>query len=50
MADNDHHGSHVPGTMDISQNTKTYLAFWAVSKWVVGGCILLAIFLAMFRT
>ena len=50
MADNQQHGSGAHGSMDISQHLKTYSGFWTGTKLVVSGCILLAIFLAIFRT
>jgi hypothetical protein len=50
MADDTHHGSETRGSMDISQHVKTYQAFWVGAKYLVAACILLAIFLAIFRT
>ncbi len=50
MADNTNHGTHTRGSMDISSHQQTYAGFWTGTKIIVSGCILLAIFLAIFRT
>jgi hypothetical protein len=43
-------GEYVHGTMDISDQRKTYALFWALTKW--GGIliVLLLVFLAFTRT
>ena len=52
MAENTHHaGEEAPaGTMDISDHVKTWLAFWNGMKWSAAGIIIIAVFLAVFRT
>lgn len=52
MADGSHHSHdhHVPGSMDISHHEKTWLAFWAGTKWSAIGIIFIMILLAIFRT
>lgn len=54
MSENAHHDSghdnSAEGTMDISEQVKTYEAFWAGVKWSSVGLIVLAILLAIFRT
>ena len=54
MAEDAHHadepGAGNAGTMDIRDHVKTWLAFWVGVKWSVAGLLLIAIFLAIFRT
>jgi len=50
MADNHHSHAPAPGGMDISEQQKTYLAFWNTSKWSTIALIILAALLAIFRT
>jgi len=38
------------GTMDISDKVKTWHAFWNGAKWSVLGILIIAAFLAIFRT
>ena len=41
---------HEIGTMDVTQQEKTFAGFLTVSKWVVIGIIAILVFLAIFRT
>ena len=36
--------------MDISDHKRTWLAFWAATKWSVVALALLGLFLLLFRT
>ncbi len=36
--------------MDIKEHQKTWSGFLTLVKWIVIGCVLLLIFLAIFRT
>jgi hypothetical protein len=38
------------GTMDISDHTATWLAFWNASKWTAVALAVLAFLLLVFRT
>ena len=38
------------GTMDISEHKKTWLGFWAATKWSVIALVVLAFLLLLFRT
>ena len=38
------------GTMDITEHQKTWSGFLTLVKWIAFGCILVMIFLAIFRT
>lgn len=38
------------GTMDITEHTRTWLAFWAATKWSCIGLALLGLLLLIFRT
>ena len=49
MSADNAHGSDT-GTMDIKDHIKTWKGFVSLVKWMVIGCIALAIFLAIFRT
>jgi hypothetical protein len=42
--------SYTPGTMDITDHVKTWLAFWNAAKWGTIGLIILAALLFIFRT
>jgi len=53
MADKHHHPAEDTasrGTMDITDHLRTWLAFWAATKWSVVGLIVLAFLLLIFRT
>jgi hypothetical protein len=54
MADQAHQAHHhTPadrGTMDLTDHMKTWLGFWAATKWSAIGLIVVAILLAIFRT
>jgi hypothetical protein len=51
MAEHQHpSGEHSSGGMDITEHTKTWLAFWAGVKWSVVGLVILAALLFFFRT
>ena len=41
---------HKSGTMDITEQEKTFAGFMTTVKWVVIGIIALLVFLAIFRT
>ena len=41
---------HAQGSMDISDHMKTWLAFWAATKWSVIGLAVLGLLLLLFRT
>lgn len=43
------HGSD-NGSMDITEHQKTWAGFMTLVKWIAFGCVLLLIFLAIFRT
>ena len=49
-------GKHDPnevqaqGGMDISEHVRTWLAFWAATKWSVIGLAVLGLLLLLFRT
>jgi hypothetical protein len=45
-----HESEHQIGSMDITQHKKTYEGFLTGSKWTFGFCVLIMIFLALFRT
>jgi len=47
MADHKH---HVKGSMDISEQTKSYAMFWTATKWTIYLCTAIVVFLAIFRT
>jgi len=42
--------AHETGTMDIKEHQKTWAGFLTLVKWIVLGCILVMVFLAIFRT
>jgi hypothetical protein len=44
-----HHDAQ-QGTMDLTDHMKTWLGFWEGAKWTLAGAIVIAIFLAIFRT
>jgi hypothetical protein len=45
------HGDETPrGTMDITDHVKMWHSFWNVAKWSTLILILIAAFLAIFRT
>lgn len=51
MADNAHHtDAYQKGTMDLSEHNRTWHWFTVGVKWHIIGGILLAAFLAYFRT
>jgi hypothetical protein len=51
MAERDHHGDeHVPGSMDIEEQRRTFDAFIRFWVFVFGGAILILIFLALFNS
>ncbi|WP_299818514.1 aa3-type cytochrome c oxidase subunit IV [uncultured Jannaschia sp.] len=41
---------HKPGTMNITEQEKTFAGFMTFTKWVVIGIIVLLVLLAIFRT
>ncbi|WP_299646079.1 aa3-type cytochrome c oxidase subunit IV [uncultured Jannaschia sp.] len=41
---------HKPGTMDITEQEKTFAGFMTFTKWTVIGIIVLLVLLAIFRT
>ena len=41
---------HKPGSMDTSEQEKTFAGFMTVTKWTVIAIIILLILLAIFRT
>jgi hypothetical protein len=53
MAEKSHAGSHrdrTAGGMDISEHLKTWNGFWDGLKWTAVALVLIAIYLALFRT
>lgn len=42
--------SHAGSSMDIGDHMKTWLAFWAATKWSVVGLAVLGLLLLLFRT
>jgi len=53
MNDHAHHGGahdNSEGTMDISEQVKTWNAFWAGVKWSSVALVVIAVLLAIFRT
>jgi len=46
MAENASHEEFVPGEMDISSHQQTYSAFMSVSKWSIGGIVVLLVVMA----
>jgi len=52
MADKHNHSEdvHAGGTMDLGEHMRTWLAFWAATKWSVVGLALLGLLLLLFRT
>ena len=44
------HPAASEGTMDLTDHLKTWNGFWEATKWSTVACIVLAIFLAIFRT
>jgi hypothetical protein len=53
MADKHHppaNTSEPQGTMDISDHVKTWLAFWAATKWSAVALAVLGLLLLLFRT
>mgnify|MGYP003353267912 FL=1 len=49
-AHNAHDNQSTPGTMDISENLKTWNAFWNISKYSSAALLILAGLLFIFRT
>jgi hypothetical protein len=49
-AEHAHNDQSTPGTMDISENLKTWNAFWNVSKYCSVAILVLAALLFFFRT
>ncbi|QYK41848.1 MAG: aa3-type cytochrome c oxidase subunit IV [Paracoccaceae bacterium] len=47
MADKHDHGDHVPGTMDISVQEKTFAGFIRMTMWGAGISIGILIFMAL---
>ena len=41
---------HEPGTMDTTEQEKTFAGFMTITKWVVIVIICVLVFLAIFRT
>ncbi len=41
---------HKPGTMNVTEQEKTFAGFMTTVKWIVIGIIALLVFLAIFRT
>jgi hypothetical protein len=50
MADNAQHGHAEAGGMDIRENVRTWHLFTKGVKWSIGGLILIALILLIFRT
>jgi hypothetical protein len=53
MAEKHHHPAdhgEPRGTMDISDHMKTWLGFWAATKWSVIALAVLGLLLLIFRT
>ncbi len=48
--DDAHAVAHVPGTMDISVQEKTFAGFLRMSTWVAGISIAVLVFLALANT
>ena len=46
----DSHGDYEPGTMDISQNVRSWHNFVTFVKWSMGLILVIMVFLAVFRT
>ena len=46
MTENASHEEFVPGEMDISQHQGTYDGFMSLSKWAIGGVIVLLVVMA----
>lgn len=42
--------SHAGGSMDLSDHMRTWLAFWAATKWSVISLAVLGLLLLLFRT
>jgi len=49
-AHNAHSDQATPGTMDITENLRTWNAFWNVSKYCSAALLVLAALLFIFRT
>lgn len=41
---------HKPGSMDVTEQEKTFAGFMSVTKWVTIAIIVLLVFLAIFST
>lgn len=41
---------HKQGTMDVTEQEKTFAGFMTFTKWVLIGIVCILVFLAIFRT